>query len=441
MEGLDHVKEMAAKAAELIKRYYKVRIISHNDADGITAAAILCISLLREGIIYQTSIIDRLEQEAIDIIKEGLAEDDLLIFCDMGSGQPEVLKAIDNDIVVIDHHIPVGESPAKTEVNPHFAGIDGAIHMCASTSAYLVAKALNPDNTDCAGLAITGAVGDKQLFDGANGKILKEAIEADVISIRKGLKVGDGNVAEVLMNSPEPYLDITGDEEKISNFLQILDISGNIEDLNEEAMKKLTSAIALKLTKRASSEAVDAAIGDVYLLNNEIVANVYDLVDITNCCGKMDKPGLAISVCMGDHKSLSEAVELTKECKTRLVETIKNAESLVTAGSNIRYIKAENMEATGIIAGTLIRYAYPDRPFLTLNRIEEVIKVSGRGTRALVNKGLDLAVSLREASAAVGGSGGGHNIASGAAIPPGKEDDFLKIVDEITGKQLRGVSN
>ncbi|MBP2031075.1 single-stranded DNA-specific DHH superfamily exonuclease [Methanohalophilus levihalophilus] len=438
---MEQVEEMAARVAEAIKNSQKVRLISHNDADGITSVAIICSALLREGKIFHTTILGRLDQESIDGIKPDLSDDEIVVFCDMGSGQPEIIGSIDNDVVVIDHHIPVGDSPAKAAINPHYAGIDGATHMCAATTAYMVARALNPENIDLGGIAITGAVGDKQLFDGANGKILEEIIENGVISIRKGLKIGDGDIAEVLMNSPEPYLDITGDSEKIENFMEILGITGNLEKLDEERTKKLTSAIAMKLTKRASPEAIDAAIGDVYLLNKEIVENVYDLVDIANCCGKMDKPALALSVCMGDEKALPEALQITKEYKSRLVHVIRNAESTVQEKSSIRYIIGNDMEATGIIAGTLIRYAYPDRPFVTLNRVEEIVKVSGRGTRALVNQGLDLAVSLREASAAVGGNGGGHNIASGAAIPRGKEEEFLNIVDEITTKQLGGMNN
>lgn len=441
MEGLEQVEEMASRAAEAIKNSKRVRVISHNDADGITSAAVICSALLREGKLFHTTILGRLDHESIDGIKPDLIDGEIVVFCDMGSGQPEILETIGNDIVVIDHHVPVGDSPAKAAINPHYAGIDGAIHMCASTTAYMVARAMNTENIDLGGLAIAGAVGDKQLFDDANGKILEEIIENKVISIRKGLKVGDGDIAEVLMNSPEPYLDITGDKDKIENFVEILGVSGELEKLGEERTKKLTSAIALKLTKRASPEAIDAAIGDVYLLNNEIVKNVYDLVDIANCCGKLDKPSLALSVCMGDESALPEAFQITKEYKRRLVQVIKMAESLVKEKSSIRYILADDMEATGIIAGTLIRYAYPDRPFVTLNRVEGVVKVSGRGTRALVNKGLDLAASLREAATSVGGTGGGHNIASGAAIPPGKEEKFLEIVDEITAKQLGGMEN
>jgi nanoRNase/pAp phosphatase (c-di-AMP/oligoRNAs hydrolase) len=49
---------------------------------------------------------------------------------------------------------------------------------------------------------------------------------------------------------------------------------------------------------------------------------------------------------------------------------------------------------------------------------------------------VDLAVALRDAAAEVDGNGGGHNIASGATVPKGKEDKFLALVDEGIGRQL-----
>lgn len=110
-------------------------------------------------------------------------------------------------------------------------------------------------------------------------------MEAGVVSIKKGLKVGSGDIAEILENTPEPYLDITGDREKIDSFLDMLEIHGDIESMDNDKLQKLISTIVLKLTKRASPEAIDAAVGDVYVLNNEVVKNVYDLVAIMNTCG------------------------------------------------------------------------------------------------------------------------------------------------------------
>jgi single-stranded DNA-specific DHH superfamily exonuclease len=67
-----------------------------------------------------------------------------------------------------------------------------------------------------------------------------------------------------------------------------------------------------------------------------------------------------------------------------------------------------------------------------------MVKISARGNKLLISAGLDLSVALRKAAEAVGGVGGGHSIASGASIPPGSEERFLAIVDEIVGEQIKG---
>ncbi|MCP1391914.1 MAG: phosphoesterase, partial [Methanothrix harundinacea] len=50
--------------------------------------------------------------------------------------------------------------------------------------------------------------------------------------------------------------------------------------------------------------------------------------------------------------------------------------------------------------------------------------------------GLDLSVALREGAEKVGGNGGGHSVASGASIPIGTEEEFIKHVDQVVGRQL-----
>jgi single-stranded DNA-specific DHH superfamily exonuclease len=66
-----------------------------------------------------------------------------------------------------------------------------------------------------------------------------------------------------------------------------------------------------------------------------------------------------------------------------------------------------------------------------------MVKISARGNKLLISAGLDLSAALRKAAEAVGGVGGGHNIASGASIPPGSEEKFLAMVDEIVGEQVK----
>ncbi len=434
--AMSRLKELAAKAADVISAHRYVRLICHNDADGLTSAGIMCRALMRKSIRFHATIASRLAQDTIDTIKNSVSAGDLVIFCDMGSGQAELIRQIENDVIVIDHHTPVGDSPAKVAVNPHYTGIDGAIYLSASGTTYLVAKEMDPDNVDLAGLAIAGAVGDKQLFENANLHILEEATQAGVVSVKKGLKVGDGDIADVLEYTPEPYLDITGDRKKIHDFLAILGVKGTLSEMSQGDLKKLTSSIALKLAKHASPEAVDAAIGDVYYLEKELVKNVYDFVAILNTCGKLEKAGLAMSMCMQDASVIEEGRQLAVEYQRSIVANIKEAESMFKQGKNIWYMIAKDMDNTGMISSTVVRYMHPEKPCIATNEVEGIVKVSGRGTRALIGKGLDLAYAMREGAMAVGGQGGGHNIASGASIPPGKVQEFIDIVDGIVGQQL-----
>ncbi len=433
---MQKLKELAREAADVIEKYEHVRVISHNDADGLTSAGIICQALMRKDIRFHTTIVPRLDKAVVEMIKTTAADGDLVLFCDMGSGQSDIISQIKQEIIVLDHHVPVGETPAKVLVNPHIVGIDGAMHVSGSGVTFFVAMEMGPDNIDLAGLAIAGAVGDKQLFSTINGHILEEAVNAEVVSVKKGLRIGDGDLAKVLEYTPEPYLDITGDREKIENFLDILGLHGNIEDLDPDQTKKLTSAIALKLAKNASPEAIDAAIGDVYTLNKELVHNVYDLVAILNTCGKAEKGGMGISICMKNDAHLAEATDMAISNQISIVENIKKGLDIVQHGNSIGYLIGEDMEGTGLIASTFVRYVNPEMPFVAVNQVEELVKVSARGTRALVEKGLDLSFALREAAKLVGGEGGGHNVASGASIPPGTAEQFISKVDEIVAEQL-----
>lgn len=437
MSELEKLINLAKNAAEKIRKYRFARVVSHNDADGLTSAGIMAQALLRAGICFQISIVGRLDDAVIEEVNRSISGEEVVIFCDMGSGQPELIGKVAADVIVLDHHQPVGQSPAKAIVNAHLAGIDGATDISASGTCYLVARELAADNVDLAGLAIAGAVGDKQLFRTANAFILEEALKTEVTSIRKGLKVGDGDLVDVLAYTIEPFLDITGYPEKTKEFLNQLELSGRIEDLSEEEVSRLANAVALKLVRQASPEAIEDVIGEVLLLNRELVRNVYDFNSILNTCGKQKVYGLAISLCLKDREIVNDALSLKKEHEMKLALNIRENVEKIRKGENIWYVITANAISTGSLASTVVRYLHPELPFICVNESEGILKVSARGTRELVSKGLDLAFALREAAGAVGGSGGGHNVASGAVLPIGSEEEFLSIADRIIGEQLR----
>ncbi len=432
-ESLSELEAMSKEVARAISENDFVRVISHNDADGLSAAGVMCNALHRRQILFHATIVSQFEQSTVELIEKTSQE--AVILCDMGSGQIELTSKIKNAII-IDHHKPTGKLE-NMHFNPHLVGIDGSSQLCASCGVYMVARQMG-ENTDLAGIALAGAVGDKQPMRGVNKSILDEGIEKKVVTVKKGLRVGDGTVEELLEYSTDPYLDITGDKEKIKAFVDALGIKGKIKDLTEEELIKLSSALVLKLAKQGSLLAIDSLLGDTYTLNNEVVPNIYDFVNILNACGKMDKPGLGLAVCMRDASVVDEALLTAREHQRTLIGILKTAESKIKSKQNIRYLMLDDAKGTGIIAGTMTRYLYSDKPLITLNEVEGKIKVSARGTRKLVEQGLDLAAAMRDSSAEVGGMGGGHDIASGATIPRGTAMRFIDIVDSIIGKQLKG---
>lgn len=424
------------KVAKTLEGYRFIRIISHNDADGITAAGIMSIACLRSNIIFQTSIVSALSQQVIDRVNSHVyGKGSAVLFCDMGSGQPELLDGIKDDAIIIDHHQIVGDHSGRVQINPMMVGIDGSRFLSASGTAYFVAHAMS-SNVDMAGLALTGAIGDKQRMEGANAEILREAVDAGVVSVKPGLRIIDGDVEEVLLTMTEPYLDTAGDKAATRQFLDELGINGTLQDMGNEDLARLASALALKIAPRAELAAVQSLVGDVLVLNREVVPNIYSLEWMLNCCGKADQSALALSLCMRDAGVLDDVRVLSSRYQQTVVEQIRAAQSMVREMEHIRYVTLENVTGTGIIGSTLLRYVYPDKPFITLNMVEDMVKVSARGTRDLVEGGLNLAEAMREAARCVGGQGGGHDIASGASIPPGTDEEFLSTVNSIVGGQL-----
>jgi len=431
-KSLAEIEALSRQVAEAILKHDRVRLISHNDADGLSAAGIMCNALHRKGILFHTTIVSQFDHSTIELIEK--TSTDPVILCDMGSGQVELTSKI-KDAIIIDHHKPTGKLE-HVHFNPHIAGIDGSTELCAACGAYMVARQMG-DNTDLAGLALAGAMGDKQSFLGANKFILDEAIENKVITVTKGLRMGDAPVEELFEFNVDPFLDITGDKEKIKEFLDKLGIKGDLKNLSSEQLIKLSSVIILKLVKQGSFAAVDSMIGDNYTLNREVIPNIHDFVNIMNACGKEDVPGIALMLCMRDASVIDQARTIVNENQRVIINAIRKAQAQLKSARSFRYVLLDDSSGTGIISGTMTRYLYPDKPFLTFNEVEGKIRISGRGTRKLVNSGLDLAAAMREASAAVGGMGGGHDVASGATIPIGTAMKFVDIIDSIIEKQLR----
>jgi RecJ-like exonuclease len=92
---------------------------------------------------------------------------------------------------------------------------------------------------------------------------------------------------------------------------------------------------------------------------------------------------------------------------------------------------------SSILVSGLVNNEKPLIAFANVEK-EQIAKFSARTTEAAIRKGVNLGEVMRVASEMHGGKGGGHNIAAGAQVPLGEVEGFIKSVDELVGKQLRG---
>ncbi|WNY23753.1 hypothetical protein MmiHf6_10680 [Methanimicrococcus hongohii] len=439
-EKIRHLKKHADSAARFIKQHSHVCLVTHNDSDGLTSAAIMIQALRREGITYYHKIFPKLDASVVFSLASSFPEDFLIIFCDIGSGQSEYLSELPNPMVILDHHVPVGKTPAKVVVNPMNVGLEGSYMISGAGVTYLTARAMRDENVDLSSLAVAGIIGDRQLMVAANADILAQAKEAGVVVSRRGLKVGDGNLFDVFMRTTEPYLDITGKPDDIRSFLSALELNENknIHDLNDDEMKRLCNAVLKKLEPLNSPDAVEAAVGDIYYLKNQLVENVFDLAGILDGCSKDDDFEAAIALCLGDASVIDKCFENYRTVQETLVTNLASVLPTAQSLSNISYIYGKDLHSAGSISTTYIRYVNPSKPFVCLNENDGITRISSRGTRGLIKNGLDLSVAVKAAAESVGGTGGGHNIASGGLLPPGKEvaEAFMLRLNEIVGIQL-----
>ena len=145
---------------------------------------------------------------------------------------------------------------------------------------------------------------------------------------------------------------------------------------------------------------------------------------------------------MGDRdRGFSEAQRLLGQHRQNLVNGLKLvAEKGITPLQSIQYFDAGDAildTIVGIVAGMSFQMADRSRPILALARTEQgEVKVSARGTQDLVRSGLDLAEAMSSSARALGGVGGGHNVAAGATIPSDAKQTFLELVDREVRKQL-----
>ncbi|MGC9126038.1 MAG: DHHA1 domain-containing protein [Thermoplasmata archaeon] len=423
------------KLKKAILESKEIRILAHYDADGVSAAAIMFRTLKNKKI--HISFVKDLSK---DNVKRFLDErKEFYIFLDMGSSLISLLEGNING-AVLDHHPPEKDSEKIIHINPHLCGIPGSRDACGSTIAYLFSIYMDEANFNLYPLFLSGAIGDKQNIGGYSGlnRLILDMLMEKNITPSGTLRIQGRNLFESLLFATEPFIDgFSGNEENVKKFLESsgLDPEKRFESLDEDKKIRLSSWIAIQLIRRnVEREIIESIVVDSFQLDG---MSDYLLSDIIDACSRQDKQGLALAYLSGDVEREQEVYQTFLEHKKNLIREIYSAIRNKKEMKNLQYFYVSEDSMAGAVSGTLMMY-YFDRDKVTIGLHEKdgEVRVSGRATRYLVSKGINLGVSMGTCAERVNGFGGGHDIAAGANIPTGKVNEFLECLDGILGEQI-----
>jgi single-stranded-DNA-specific exonuclease len=455
------VLQRASEVGDIIRASKQIHIVTHIDADGITAGAIAAETLRRLGKKYTIECVKQLDEVVLNKLLSEHHE--LIWFTDLGSGisteYPEMNK------IITDHHECPPDSDFSFHLNPHLFGHDGSYELSGAGATYLVSKALDLKNRDLASLAIIGAVGDLQdrkfcELRGINMEIVKDGKEVGVLQTIKDIRYFGKEtrpLAKLLQYASDPIIPgVSGREDACITLLQEQQIRlkdgdrwRTWVDLEKEEKRKIISMIIqMLLTKGFGYHEASRVLGESYLLCRETVGtelhDAKEFATLLNSTARYGQYEVGLEVCLGDRgKWLKEALNLLSGHRHNLVEGLQFArEEKIQKRKNIQYFHAgDGIRDTiiGIVTNMMLNGEDVDKelPLIGFAHTENgEVKVSARATQNLVDRGLDLAVALTRAAKELNGVGGGHNIAAGATIPKGKEEEFLEIVEREIQRQL-----
>lgn len=322
--------QAARRAAELICASDSVRAVSHYDADGLAAAGVAAETLRTMGKRFHLTIVHDLNDELVErLAKE---KNDLTIFCDMGSGQLELIQKL-GKIIICDHHKPekmqqyLGD---VIQINAHIFGIDGNYEASAATIAFVLAIAVSESNWDLCQVALAGAVGDRQGIHGLRGlnrEIAEEGAKRGHISESTGLNISgaaEKKISEVIAESADPFFcGLSGELEKTREWLAGAKINGvPFAELPEAKRRTLVSLLAMRLIEQgARPEVAERLVGKRYLLKSTSV-DCERMADLLNACGRSGKETLGVALCMNFPKYRKEAEALLDTYGKKVMELV-----------------------------------------------------------------------------------------------------------------------
>ncbi|HIE14009.1 TPA: DHH family phosphoesterase [Candidatus Bathyarchaeota archaeon] len=187
--GLDRFRSRAEEAVSEIRGcgYRDVLLIHHDDADGLSSAAVMMHALQAEGFEVRLLCLEKVYPEVIRSVHDEW--DGIIVYTDIGSAHGDMISNFNrgrNLTLILDHHDPrPPDDPRIYDLNLEYYGFRGEEEFSGATISYLFAKAMNEENVKLSYLALVGSQEIPGRLRGLNRHVLEEAVMEGVVMIER----------------------------------------------------------------------------------------------------------------------------------------------------------------------------------------------------------------------------------------------------------------
>jgi single-stranded-DNA-specific exonuclease len=316
----------AREIARALRSMHSVTVVTHIDADGITAGAIADQALQRAHVAHEVLFFKKLDDAAVARI-DSLGTEGVLL-TDLGSGY--LSKISHPGLIVADHHSPDCASNvasrkkkdlfdfhdnSRLHLNPHLFGFDGSKEASGASTTYWIARQMSSENIALAPLAIVGAVGDLQdnahlKLVGINSLVRDEAEDANLLRTEYDLRLFGREtrpLTKFLQYASDPALPgLSNDWYACRRFLEKTRVRLKDRAGRERSWSSLSveekDAIKAELDLCMDREILRRIYGEVYVLPaQKLGTEVHESKEMStllNSCGRYGNERLGLEVCV-----------------------------------------------------------------------------------------------------------------------------------------------
>lgn len=165
-------------------------VVHHDDADGLSSAAVLKACFERKGLKFSFICLEKLFPKVVERVHEGGLP---VVYADLGSPHADTIASKNRGrsvALILDHHDPRPCSdPMVFDLNLEHYGFSGERDFSGSTVAYLFSLVVDEGNFDLSYLALVGSKEIPSGFTGLNAKVLNDALEKGVIKGNRRVEI------------------------------------------------------------------------------------------------------------------------------------------------------------------------------------------------------------------------------------------------------------